>query len=100
MLSSLGSRGGMEIIDTTPGLSQEHAVEDCYTLKSLLNKATSGFYWVQPLCSAKALRAYCDISSGWTYVTLPDTDGIVSVGDATAACAGEQPPQSVNSTTS
>lgn len=73
-----------------PGLSQEHTIEDCYSLKSLFNKATSGFYWVLPLCAPNPLRAYCDVASGATYVTIPDNDGIVSVGDAVTACTSEQ----------
>ncbi|KAL8446025.1 hypothetical protein Emag_004877 [Eimeria magna] len=73
--------------NTMRGLSQEHPVEDCYTLKTLYNKATSGFYWVLPLCASQPLRAYCDISSGGTYATIPDNDSIVSLHDAVMACA-------------
>ncbi|KAL8424600.1 hypothetical protein Efla_003716 [Eimeria flavescens] len=69
------------------GLSKEHPIEDCYSLKSQFNKGTSGFYWVLPLCAPKPLRAYCDISSGGTYVTIPDNDGIISLNDAVLACA-------------
>lgn len=76
-------------LSSTPGLSQEQPVEDCYSLKSSFNKFTSGFYWVLPLCAPNALRAFCDISSGGTYVTLPENDNIVSVNDAVAGCASE-----------
>ncbi|KAL8438118.1 hypothetical protein ACSSS7_000483 [Eimeria intestinalis] len=87
-LSSSSERaGGATGSSTMRGLSREHPVEDCYTLKTLYNKATSGFYWVLPLCASQPLRAYCDISSGGTYATIPDNDSIVSLHDAVMACA-------------
>ncbi|KAL8271299.1 hypothetical protein Esti_004738 [Eimeria stiedai] len=87
LTSSSESVAGATASSTMRGLSQEHPVEDCYTLKTLYNKATSGFYWVLPLCASQPLRAYCDISSGGTYATVPDNDSIVSLRDAVKACA-------------
>ncbi|KAL8454506.1 hypothetical protein Emed_000227 [Eimeria media] len=81
------SAGGATASNSMRGLSKEHPVEDCYTLKTLYNKVTSGFYWVLPLCASQPLRAYCDISSGGTYATIPDNDNIVSLHDAVMACA-------------
>ncbi|XP_026191628.1 uncharacterized protein LOC34617422 [Cyclospora cayetanensis] len=85
--SELQSPSGDVDLSSLPGLTQQHAIEDCYALKSASNKSTSGFYWVLPLCASKPLRAYCDLSSGGTYVTIPDNDGIVTVRDAVSACS-------------
>ena len=80
---------GTATISSIPGLSPETAIKDCYDLKSKYSRATSGFYWVIPMCVAKPLRVYCDISSGATFATIADTDGIISVRDAVSACSSK-----------
>ncbi|ORM41917.1 uncharacterized protein BXIN_0474 [Babesia sp. Xinjiang] len=63
-LSSLCDKSqNTESIYSTIGETMKNPAEDCYIIKQLSKKATSGFYWIQPQCSKHPLRVYCDMSS-------------------------------------
>lgn len=79
---------GKTILTHIPGLSQQHPIEDCYVLKSRNPGALTGFYWALSPCFHKPIRVFCDMTSGATYATVPDNDGIISVEGAVNSCAG------------
>lgn len=81
---------GKSIPNQILGLSKDHPVEDCYFLKLRNSGATTGFYWALSPCFPKPLRVFCDMTSGATYATVPDNDGIISIEGAVNSCAGTE----------
>ena len=58
--SFLSKKNGNEI--STLGSSMDNALSDCHKIKTINPVVKSGFFWIKPRCSPKAMRVFCDFS--------------------------------------
>lgn len=57
---------------SNPGSSEQNPVTYCFKIQLLYKNKKNGYYWIQPECSEKALRVYCDFSQNQDYYFLPN----------------------------
>lgn len=75
---------------TTLGISSDNPGRDCLEIKNNNPQIPSGFYYIRHECATSAIRVYCDMKMGLTYLEQQIDIDSVSVNDAVNMCKGRK----------